>query len=103
MLYWKASLDSGIKSIFEKETFSIYGKEFFFTKSIHKLQDTIHIMISMINIRCKMTGIQNKRAASEELNFTMLTVAREVRNPTIKEFVQVIKEFKIPVKKVFID
>ena len=44
-----------------------------------------------------------QKDASEELNFRTLTVDGEVRNPTIKEvFVQVIKEFKIPVEKVFI-
>ena len=51
-----------------------------------------------------MARIQNERDASEELNFKTLTVDGEVRNPTIKEeFVQVIKEFKIPVGKVFIN
>ena len=38
------------------------------------------------------------------MNSKTLTVDGEVKNPTIKEeFVQVIKEFKIPVKKEFID
>jgi len=42
--------------------------------------------------------------ASEEFNFKTLTKEGEVRNPTIKEeFVQVIKEFKIPAEKEFID
>ena len=51
-----------------------------------------------------MARIQNERDASEDLNFRTLKVDGKVRNPTIKEeFVQVIKEFKIPVKKVFID
>ena len=61
-------------------------------------------MISTRKIRCKMARIQNEKYASEELNVRILTVDGEVRNPTIKEeFVQVIKEFKIPVEKVFID
>ena len=51
-----------------------------------------------------MARIQNERDASEELNFRIQTVDGEVRNPTIKdEFMVVIKEFKIPVEKVFID
>ena len=51
-----------------------------------------------------MTRIQNEEEASKELNFRTLTSDGEVRNPTIKEkFVRVIKEFKIPVKKGFID
>ena len=51
-----------------------------------------------------MARIQNEKDASEELNFRTQTVYGEVRNPTIKkEFVQVIKEFKIPVEEVFIN
>ena len=50
-----------------------------------------------------MARIQNKDAydASIELNFKTLTVDGEVQNPTIKE--EVIKEFKVPVEKEFID
>ena len=51
-----------------------------------------------------MARIQNEDDASKYLNFKTLTLGGEVRNPTIKEeFVQVIKEFKIPVEKVFIN
>ena len=51
-----------------------------------------------------MARIQNEEAALKALNFRTLALNGEVRNPTIKEeFVQVIKEFKIPVKKEFID
>ena len=51
----------------------------------------------MLKIRCKMARLNNEETASEELNFKTLTKDGEVRNPTIKEeFVQVIKEFKIP-------
>ena len=51
-----------------------------------------------------MARIQNEEEASKELNFRTLTLDGEVRNPTIKEeFVQVIKEFKIPIEKDFID
>ena len=51
-----------------------------------------------------MARLNNEETASEELNFKTLTKDGEVRNPTIKEeFVQVIKEFKIPVEKEFID
>ena len=58
----------------------------------------------MLKIRCKMARLNNEETASEELNFKTLTKDGEVRNPTIKEeFVQVIKEFKIPVEKEFID
>jgi len=76
----------------------------FFTSSFHKFQNIIHIMISMLKIRCKMARLNNEETTSEELNFKTLTKDGEVRNPTIKEeFVQVIKEFKIPVEKEFID
>ena len=88
----------------KKRLFQSMEKNFFFTNSINKFQNIIHIMIFLIKIRCKMARIQNNSDASEELNFRTLTVDGEVRNPTIKEeFVQVIKEFKIPVEKVFID
>ena len=51
-----------------------------------------------------MARLNNEETASEELNFKTLTKDGEVRNPTIKaEFVQVIKEFRIPVEKEFID
>ena len=52
----------------------------------------------MMKIRCKIACIQNK----EDLDFKTLTFDGEVKNPTIKEeFVQIIKEFKIPVEKGF--
>ena len=60
----------------------------------------------MLKIRCKLARLtlNTEEIASEELNFKTLTKEGEVRNPTIKEeFVQVIKEFKIPVEKGFID
>ena len=51
-----------------------------------------------------MARIQNEKDAPEELNFKIQTVDGEVRNPTIKdEFMEVIKEFKIPVEEGFID
>ena len=51
-----------------------------------------------------MARLNSEETASGELNFKTLTKDREVRNPTIKEeFVQGIKEFKIPVEKEFID
>ena len=61
-------------------------------------------MISMIKIRWKMAHTQNEDNASKELNFKTQTEDGEIRNPTIREeFVKVIKEFKIPVEKVFIN
>ena len=46
----------------------------------------------------------NEDNASKELNFKTQTEDGEMRNLTIKEeFVKVIKEFKIPVEKVFTD
>ena len=51
-----------------------------------------------------MARLSNEETASAELIFKTLTKDGEVRNPSIKaEFVQVIKEFKIPVEKEFID
>ena len=51
-----------------------------------------------------MARIQNENNASAELNFRTQTVDGEVRNPTIKEeFVQAIKEFKVPLQKEFTD
>ena len=51
-----------------------------------------------------MARLNNEELASEELNFKTLTKEGEVRNPTFKkEFVQVIKEFKIPIERVFTD
>ena len=45
-----------------------------------------------------------EQMASEELNFKTLTKEGKVRNPTFKEeFVQVIKEFKIPIERGFTD
>ena len=82
----------------------MYGNEFVFYNSIHKFQNVIHLMIAMIKIRCKMANIQNEENASKELDFKTQTEDGEIRNPTIKkEFVKVIKEFKILVEKVFID
>ena len=51
-----------------------------------------------------MARLNNEETASKELNFKTPTTAGKIRNPTIKEkFVQVIKEFKIPVEKELID
>ena len=51
-----------------------------------------------------MANIQNEENASKELDFKTQTEDGKIRNPTIKEeFVNVIKEFNIPVEKVFID
>ena len=41
----------------------------FFTNSIHRRQNIIHIMTAMIKIRCKMASIQNEEDASKELDF----------------------------------
>ena len=72
----------------------------FFTDSIHRFQNLIHIMTAMIKIRYKMVGIQNEEDASKELDFKTQTEDVKIRNPTIKEeFVKAIKEFKIPVEK----
>ena len=71
-----------------------------FTTSIHRFQNLIHIMTTMIKIRCKMASIQNEEDASKELDFKTQTEDWKIRNPTIKEeFVKVIKEFKIPVDR----
>ena len=88
----------------KEKLFQCMERNVLFTASFHKFQNIIHIMISMLKIRCKMARLNNEETASEELNFKTLTKDGEVRNPTIKEeFVQVIKEFKIPVEKEFID
>ena len=51
-----------------------------------------------------MAQLNHEEIASEELNFKTLTANGEIRNPTIQEeFVQVTKEFKIPVEKEFIN
>ena len=51
-----------------------------------------------------MASIQNETDASKELDFKTQTEEGTIRNPTMKEeFVKVIKEFKIPVEKEFID
>ena len=51
-----------------------------------------------------MAGIQNETDTSKELDFKTQTEDGTIRNPTIKEeFVKVIKEFKIPVEKEFIN
>ena len=79
-------------------------RNLFFTNSIHKFQNIIHLMISMLKIRCKMARIQNEKEASKELNFKVQTVDGEIRDPFVKdEFWTVIKEFKIPVEGAFID
>ena len=58
----------------------------------------------MLKIRWKIALIQNEKDATEELNFRVKTVDGEVRDPTIKdEFWTVIKEFKIPIERAFID
>ena len=76
----------------------------FFTNSIHRFQNVIHILRAMIKIRCKMASIQNEEDAPKELDRKTQTEAGTIRNPTIKEeFVKVIKEFKVPVEKEFID
>ena len=88
----------------KKRLFICMERHLFFTNSIHKFQSIIHLMTAMIQIRCKMARIKNEKEASNELNFRIQTTSGEIRNPTTKEeFVQVIKEFKIPVEKVFID
>jgi len=88
----------------KERLFLCMEKNVFFTSSIHKSQNIIHIMISMLKIRCKMARLHTEEIASAELNFKTLTKEGEVRNPTTKEeFVQVIKEFKIPIEKGFID
>ena len=66
--------------------------------------NTLKSKTAMIKIRCKMASIQNEENASKELDFKTQTEDGIIRNPTIKEeFVKVIKEFKILVKKVFTD
>ena len=61
-------------------------------------------MTAMIKIRWKMPSIQNEEDASKEMDFKTQTEDGKIRNPTIKEeFAKVIKEFKIPMEKVFID
>ena len=76
----------------------------FFTDSIHRRQNIIHIMTAMLKIRCTMASIQNKENASKELDFKTQSEDGTIRHPSIKEeFVKVIKEFKIPVEKQFID
>ena len=88
----------------KERLFLCMERNVFFTSSIHKSQNIIHIMISMLKIRCKMARLNNEELASEELNFKTLTKEGEVRNPTFKEeFVQVIKEFKIPIERGFTD
>jgi len=88
----------------KERLFLCMERNVFFTSSIHKSQNIIHIMISMLKIRCKMARLNTEEIASEELNFKTLTKEGEVRNPTFKEeFVQVIKEFKIPVERGFTD
>ena len=88
----------------KERLFLCMERNVFFTSSIHKSQNIIHIMISMLKIRCKMARLNNEELASEELNFKTLTKEGEVRNPTYKEeFVQVIKEFKIPIEREFTD
>jgi len=88
----------------KERLFLCMERNVFFTSSIHKSQNIIHIMISMLKIRCKMARLNNEELASEELNFKTLTKEGEVRNPTYKEeFVQVIKEFKIPIERGFTD
>ena len=88
----------------KERLFLCMERNVFFTSSIHKSQNIIHIMISMLKIRCKMARLNTEEIASEELNFKTLTKEGEVRNPTFKEeFVQVIKEFKIPIERGFTD
>ena len=51
-----------------------------------------------------MASTQSEEDASKELDFKTQTGDGGIRNPTIKEeFVKVIKEFQIPVEKVFIE
>ena len=58
-------------------------RNLFFTNSIHKFQNIIHLMISMLKIRCKMARIQNEKHASAELNFRVQNVDKEIRDPTV--------------------
>jgi len=88
----------------KERLFLCMERNVFFTSSIHKSQNIFHVMISMLKIRCKMARLNKEELASEELNFKTLTKEGEVRNPTYKEeFVQVIKEFKIPIERGFTD
>ena len=88
----------------KEKLFHCMEMNLFFTYSIHRRQSIIHMMTAMIKIRCKMASIQNEEDASKELDFKTQTEDGTIRNPTIKEeFVKVIKEFKIPVEKEFID
>ena len=88
----------------KEKLFHCMEMNLFFTNSIHRRQSIIHMMTAMIKIRCKMASIQNEEDASKELDFKTQTEDGTIRNPTIKEeFVKVIKEFKIPVEKEFID
>ena len=88
----------------KEKLFHCMERNLFFTNSIHRRQNIIHMMTAMIKIRCKMASIQNEEDASKELDFKTQTEDGTIRNPTIKEeFVKVIKEFKIPVEKEFID
>ena len=88
----------------KERLFLCMERNVFFTSSIHKSQNIIHIMISMLKIRCKMARINTEELASEELNFRTQTKEGEIRNPTYKEeFVRVIKEFKIPIERGFTD
>jgi len=88
----------------KEKLFRCMEMNLFFTDSIHRFQNLIHIMTAMIKIRCKMASIQNEEDASKELDFKKQLENGKIRNPTVKEeFVKVIKEFKIPVEKVFID
>ena len=88
----------------KEKLFCCMEMNLFFTDSIHRFQNVIHIITAMIKIRCKMASNQNKEDASKELDFKTQTEDGKIRNPTIdEEFVKVIKEFKIPVEKVFSD
>ena len=53
----------------KERLFLCMERNVFFTSSIHKSQNIIHIMISMLKIRCKMARLNNEELASEELNF----------------------------------
>ena len=88
----------------KEKLFCCIELNFFFTDSIHRCQNIIHMMTAMIKIRCKMASIENEEDASKELDFKTQTEDGTIRNPTIKEeFVKVIKEFKVPVEKKIID
>ena len=84
--------------------FSCMESNLFLTGFITKHQETIHLMLALITIRCSVALTQNEEeaAATRLLNFCIRENVGSIRDAKyMEEFVKVVKEFEIPMKKSF--